>query len=85
MPHFDGIGVLEKLSLKDPESRPKIFMLSIFGQEIVTQKALELGANYYILKPFDFKMLADRIRQFFDGKNAHSYVFWIILTSKLQR
>lgn len=63
MPHLDGLGVLEKLSVMPLDPRPKIIMLTAFGQENITQKAVQLGASYYILKPFDMDMLASRIRQ----------------------
>jgi len=65
MPHLDGIGVLEKLSFE--EIRPKIIMLTAFGQETMTQKAIELGADYYLLKPFDIDVLANRIRELGSG------------------
>ena len=38
-------------------------MLTAFGQEDVTKKAVELGASYFILKPFDMEHLATNIRQ----------------------
>ena len=38
-----------------------------FGQENVTQRALSLGADYYIVKPFDMEVLANRIRQIVDN------------------
>src|SRR5690606_2348360 len=53
MPHLDGLGVLEKLREMDLKPQPKIIMLTAFGQENITQKAVQLGASYYILKPFD--------------------------------
>ncbi len=62
MPHLDGIGVLEKLSYEF-EARPKVIILTAFGQEAITQRAVELGANYYILKPFDIEVLGNRVRQ----------------------
>lgn len=62
MPHLDGLGVLEKLN-KRPGPIPRIIMLTAFGQENITQRAVELGAAYYILKPFDMDVLTDRIRQ----------------------
>lgn len=63
MPYMDGIGVLEKLSELRPELKPKIIILTAFGQENITQKAVELGADYYILKPFNLQVLGDRVRQ----------------------
>lgn len=63
MPHLDGLGVLEKLREFGWDPMPKIIMLTAFGQENITQKAVQLGASYYILKPFDMEALANRIRQ----------------------
>lgn len=74
MPHLDGIGVLEKLASGTISHRPKVIMLTAFGQETVTQRAVELGADYYILKPFDFNVLGTRIRQLSDGVNVAQYI-----------
>lgn len=62
MPHLDGIGVLERLS-GSGEKRPKIIVLTALGQESVTQRVVELGADYYILKPFNMDVLINRVRQ----------------------
>jgi two-component system response regulator (stage 0 sporulation protein A) len=63
MPHLDGLGVLERLREMNLSPMPKIIMWTAFGQENITQKAVQLGASYYILKPFDMEILANRIRQ----------------------
>jgi len=63
MPHLDGIGVLERLRQMELEKKPKVIMLTAFGQENITQKAVELGADYYVLKPFNLNVLLQRIRQ----------------------
>lgn len=62
MPHLDGIGVLEKMNGLGGK-RPKVIMLTAFGQEAITQRVVELGADYYVLKPFNMDVLASRIRQ----------------------
>ena len=67
MPHLDGIGVLERLAQTELMQRPKIIMLTAFGQESITQRAVELGADYFILKPFDLDTLGNRIRQLASG------------------
>lgn len=67
MPHLDGLGVLEKLREMNITPQPKIIMLTAFGQESITQKAVQLGASYYILKPFDMEVLTNRIRQLVSG------------------
>ena len=63
MPQIDGLGVLEKLQLIKLKKRPMFIMISAVGQEKITQKALSLGADYYIVKPFDIQILVERIKQ----------------------
>jgi len=63
MPYLDGLGVLEQMKEKRFHPWPKVIMLTAFGQESITQKAVELGASYYILKPFDMPVLLQRIYQ----------------------
>lgn len=63
MPYLDGLGVLEKINSMEVEKAPKIIMLSAVGQESITQKAINLGAEYYVVKPFDLSILAKRINQ----------------------
>ncbi len=63
MPHLDGLGVLEKLnSTPDLNPRPRVIVLTAFGQESITQQALRLGADYFVLKPFNIDVLIRRIR-----------------------
>ena len=62
MPHLDGIGVLEKLNMIKMNKRPICIMLSAVGQDKITRKAVELGAEYYVVKPFDIELLIKRIR-----------------------
>jgi two-component system response regulator (stage 0 sporulation protein A) len=64
MPKLDGLGVLEKLNLNEPAGyAPICIILSAITQDKITQKAIELGAEYYIAKPFDLESLVVRIRQ----------------------
>jgi two-component system response regulator (stage 0 sporulation protein A) len=72
MPHLDGLGVLEKINDMDFNPKPKIIMLTAFGQEDITRKAVELGASYYILKPFNMEVLVDRIRLLGNGNASTS-------------
>ncbi len=71
MPHLDGLGVLEKLNMLRIEKKPICIMLSAVGQDKITQKAINLGAEYYIVKPFDIELLIKRIREikFFKPEN----------------
>ena len=38
-------------------------MLSAVGQDKITRRAVELGAEYYVVKPFDIELLITRIRE----------------------
>lgn len=62
MPHLDGIGVLEHLAAREGP-KPKVIMLTALGQEQMTKRVIELGASYYVLKPFNLETLVTRIRQ----------------------
>ena len=64
MPHLDGLGVLEKLNSSSLNKLPLCIMLSAVGQDKITQKAISLGAEYYIVKPFDISLLMKRIQEF---------------------
>jgi two-component system response regulator (stage 0 sporulation protein A) len=64
MPKLDGLGVLEKLDLAHRQDySPACIIISAITQDKVIQKAMELGAEYYISKPFDLDSLVTRVRQ----------------------
>ena len=70
MPHLDGLGVLEKMASIPLKKRPLFIILSAVGQDKITQRALALGAEYYIIKPFDLDVLVSRIRQLKDNNQS---------------
>lgn len=63
MPHLDGLEVLERIQKSDDNYFPKIIILSAVGQDRITQRALELGAEYYVVKPFNFEVFIKRLRE----------------------
>lgn len=63
MPQFDGLAVLEELKNSGARQGIKVIVLSAFGQETMTRKAVELGADYFIVKPFDLETLVRRVRE----------------------
>ena len=72
MPHIDGLNVLERMRQMELPKHPLVIMLTAFGQEDVTTKAVELGAAYFILKPFDMENLVQTIRQV-RGKSVQTH------------
>jgi len=67
MPHLDGLGVLERLNAMNIDPLPRIIVLSAVGQDKITQRAITLGADYYVVKPFDMDVFTKRIRQMFNN------------------
>ena len=60
---MDGFGVLEHLGSKELNKYPRVIMTSAVGQDSIIQKAMELGAQYYLVKPVNMKLLIKRINQ----------------------
>lgn len=67
MPHLDGLGVLEKLNSMNLAKQPRVIVLSAVGQDKITQQAIALGADYYVVKPFDMDIFTRRIREMFNS------------------
>ena len=63
MPHMDGFGVLESLNSMELPNYPRIIMTSAIGQDSIIQKAMSLGAQYYLVKPVNMNLLVKRINQ----------------------
>ena len=68
MPNLDGISVLERINSRLTVKRPKIIMITAFGQESLTNQAMMLGVDYFILKPFDLEILNKRISSLLQDK-----------------
>lgn len=68
MPKLDGIGVLERINSMRMAPRPIFIVLTAIGQEMFIKKAMELGADYFIMKPFDINILITRINQLYAAK-----------------
>lgn len=59
MPGMDGIEVLHKIKEKNPAL--KVIMLSALSQENIVKQALQLGADSFVVKPFQAQCLINRI------------------------
>jgi len=69
MPQLDGLGVLQKIRNTALEKEPVCMMLSGVSQARATQRAIELGSDYFMLKPFDMETLSNRILECAGKKN----------------
>lgn len=63
MPHLDGLEVLERLHNSEEDYFPNVIILSAVGQDKITQRAIKLGADYYVIKPFDFEVFIKRLKE----------------------
>ncbi len=63
MPKLDGLGVLAKINNDHTlKKHPAFIIISAIGQEKITEDAFNLGAEYYIMKPFDNDMVVNQIK-----------------------
>ena len=63
MPKMDGLSVMERCVHSSVLKKiPAFIVVSAVGQERITEDAFNLGAEYYMLKPFDNQMLLNRIK-----------------------
>ena len=61
MPQMDGYAVLERLQAMKLSKQPGVIALTALGRDDFISRAVNLGVNYYMVKPFDFMMLAQRV------------------------
>ncbi|MBQ6999187.1 MAG: sporulation transcription factor Spo0A [Clostridia bacterium] len=63
MPHIDGLGVIKKISEAKLEAKPSFIVVSSVNNNLLMQKAMDLGAKYYLLRPLDYSVLIELIRE----------------------
>lgn len=64
MPVVDGIGVMEEIrSDVRYADKPYFVIISAAGKEDIVSQALQTGASYFFMKPFDEAALVRRIKQ----------------------
>ena len=59
MPKLDGFGVLTVLAKRD--AAPRVIVVSALTQEILVARAIDLGAMFFVAKPFSLEVLKERI------------------------
>ncbi len=71
MPEMDGYQVLERLQ-KDPDLRHiPVIVVSAMGETENVARAIQLGADDYLAKPFDATLLQARITTCLEKKRLH--------------
>ncbi|MBE6948492.1 MAG: sporulation transcription factor Spo0A [Ruminococcaceae bacterium] len=69
LPKLDGMGVLEKINAM-PGKKPEVIITSAFAREHIVGTALNLGAAYFLQKPYDVAQVVSRMRQIVAGRKS---------------
>ncbi|MDI6602270.1 MAG: sporulation transcription factor Spo0A, partial [Thermoanaerobacteraceae bacterium] len=85
MPYLDGLGVLEKLPMIKLSRLPRIIILSAVGQDTITQKAISMGIDYYIVKPFDMDTFVQRVREVLNIKGSRPIKVYEMASPKYRK
>lgn len=65
MPNKDGISVLEEMKKKEIDK--KVIVLTSYNTQDMIRKVSEMGASYFMLKPFELSDLENRIIEVAEG------------------
>ena len=62
MPGLDGFGVLAQMQGMEPERKPDVIAVTALARDDFIRRAVELGVQYYMIKPVELQILLERIR-----------------------
>ena len=65
MPGLDGIELIKKI-MASSYKKPMFIVTSAYENAFIENQVMNAGASYFMLKPFDVKMLGDRIKSMLD-------------------
>ncbi|MCL2812788.1 MAG: sporulation transcription factor Spo0A [Clostridia bacterium] len=63
MPKMDGYSMLEQMRQLNLPKEPEVIALTALGRDDFITRAVELGVRYYMVKPFDFPVLYQRVME----------------------
>ncbi|MFH1439854.1 MAG: response regulator [Candidatus Woesearchaeota archaeon] len=69
MPNMDGYQVCQALKMNDDTKAIPIIMLTAKHQIEDINKAIDMGADEYITKPFEPELLRKRVKAYFQPNN----------------
>jgi CheY-like chemotaxis protein len=71
MPIMNGLDMIKEIRKND--SQTPIFITTAYNETTYLHDAINNGVNRYILKPINFKNLADTIHEFYPSSTNHPY------------
>lgn len=63
MPQMDGYVLMEEMRRQQLEHPPQVIVTTALGRDDFVMRAVELGAKYYMVKPYEIQTLIGRIRE----------------------
>lgn len=75
LPKVDGLEVLKRLKSDLRSKKIPVVVLTSSGQQPDLQRAYDLGANSYIVKPVDFEQFVDVVRRL--------GFYWVLLNESI--
>ena len=63
MPQMDGYSFMEEVRRQQIENPPQMIVVSALGRDDFIMRAVEAGARFYMIKPFEMSVLVSRIRE----------------------
>lgn len=72
MPHMDGYTLMEEMHRLGLDPEPKIIAVTALGRDDFVMRAIERGATYYMVKPFDMGQLTAHIREIVSSATVES-------------
>jgi two-component system, chemotaxis family, chemotaxis protein CheY len=67
MPGMSGLELLDRIKSTYPEPPPSVMMITAYGDPENYKKAMELGADDFLVKPVDFTILKEKIKKLING------------------
>lgn len=68
LPYVDGYGVMEEI--KNIPNRPKVFFMSNLRNDLCINKSLEMGVEYYFIKPIDYNYVKQTMLRIVNGLSS---------------
>lgn len=62
MPGMSGLELLEHIRASSSTAPPFVMMITAYGDEANYRRAMQLGADDFLTKPLDFKLLKAKLK-----------------------
>ncbi len=61
MANYDAVAVIKTITANKNQKKPAIIVTANFDNGIIGREVIGAGADYFVLKPFDFEVLCERV------------------------